>query len=107
LLTIPTKVCVALANQIFLDPLGQVVGSSKSKQLLIQLCETTTEQNRLVQLGCLLGIHEWTDMIQQKCKLSASSIQILPPEVEELFGDVTVEVRIVFPFLLIQIYLPS
>ena len=92
LLAIPTKICVALANQVFLDPLGHVVGSSKSKQLLAQLCKTGTDQNRLVQLGCLLGIPEWTNMIQQKCQLPVSAIQILPPEAEELFGDVTQEV---------------
>ncbi|XP_053402751.1 uncharacterized protein LOC123550539 [Mercenaria mercenaria] len=88
LLRIPTKICVSLANQIFLDPLGQVVGSCKSKELLVQLCKTVSEQNQLVQLGCLLGIPEWTDLIQQKCILPDSAIQILPPDAEELFGEV-------------------
>lgn len=91
LLHIPTKICVSLANQIFLEPLGQVIGSSKSKQLLVQLCKNVTELNRLVQLGCLLGIPEWTDMIQQKCQLPDSAIQDLPPDAEELFGEVNPE----------------
>jgi len=56
LLRMPTKICVALANQMFLDPLGQVIGSTRSKQILLQLCTTVQEHNHLIELGCTLGI---------------------------------------------------
>ncbi|XP_053389616.1 uncharacterized protein LOC128552593 [Mercenaria mercenaria] len=93
ILRIPTKICVLLANQIFLEPLGQVVGSTKSKILLVQLCKTETELSHLIQLGCLLGIQEWTDVMQQKCQLHDSVVQILPSEVKEFFENDHCEVN--------------
>jgi hypothetical protein len=87
LLRIPAKICVSLANQIFLEPLGQVLGSSKSKQILIQLCRSETELSQLVQLGCSLGIQEWTDVIQRKCQLPDTAVQILPSEAKEFFEN--------------------
>ncbi|KAL4234329.1 hypothetical protein ACF0H5_005980 [Mactra antiquata] len=86
LLCLPTHICVSLANQVFLDPLGQVIGSSNSKKILAGLCVTLQDKNHLEKLGCLLGVQEWTSMIQQKFQLSASSIQILPSEFEEMLG---------------------
>lgn len=59
------------------------MGSSMSKQLLVQLCKTVPELDQLIELGCLLGVQVWTDMIQQKCRFLDSSVQTLLPEVEE------------------------
>ena len=87
LLRIPTKICVDLADDLFLSPLGQVVGSTKFKQVLVQLCSSVKELNHLSELGCLLGIQEWTNLIAQKCVLPETSIQNVSPEVEELFKE--------------------
>ncbi|XP_045191511.2 uncharacterized protein LOC123548375 [Mercenaria mercenaria] len=87
LLRIPTNFCVAFANQLFLEPLGQVVGSSKSKQLLIQLCSSSEDLNKMIKLGCLLGIHEWTDVIQQKCQPPTAAVQISANEADDFFEN--------------------
>jgi hypothetical protein len=54
--------------QIFLEPLGQVVGSSTSKFQLLSACKTAEDTNRLHELGCMLGVGEWTNQIQKKCQ---------------------------------------
>lgn len=73
------------------------MGSSKSKELLVQLCKNVRELNQLVEVGCLLGIQEWTDVFQEKCQHPHSSIQMLLPEVEELFeADNLEEVNLCF-----------
>jgi hypothetical protein len=87
LLRIPTNFCVAFANQLFLDPLGQVVGSSKSKQLLIQLCSSNDELNKIMKLGCLLGIQEWTDVITHKCQPPVSDVQISAEEAKDFIEN--------------------
>ena len=86
LLRIPTKICVDLADDLLLSPLGQVVGSTKFKQVLVQLCSSVKELNHLSELGCLLGIQEWTNHMSQKCVLPESSIQKISPDSEELFN---------------------
>ena len=72
-----------LSFQLFLDPLGQAVGSTKSKQLLYQMCSSVHDMNHLLELGCLLGISEWTNVITPKCQLPESAVQILTPDIED------------------------
>ncbi|XP_061196696.1 uncharacterized protein LOC133204972 [Saccostrea echinata] len=85
---LPVKTCSVLASQMFLDPLGQVIGQSKSKTMLLQSCVTLTQLSRLQQLGCLLGVAEWMDSIQVRCQPMPSSLQEVAPEVaEEFFKD--------------------
>ncbi|CAG2243868.1 unnamed protein product [Mytilus edulis] len=84
LLILPVKTCVSLANQIFLEPLGQVVGSSKSKFLLLSACQTADDSNRLQELGCMLGVGEWTSHIQQKCQILMTDVEIIPEEEAEM-----------------------
>ena len=76
-----------LSFQLFLDPLGQAVGSTKSKQLLLQMCSSVHDMNRLLELGCLLGISEWSNVITPKCRLPESTVQILTPDVGEFFEE--------------------
>ncbi|KAK3589090.1 hypothetical protein CHS0354_017428 [Potamilus streckersoni] len=90
LLKIPIRICQAVANKIFLEPLGQVVGSTKSKTLLMEISRSPLEQNRLQELGCLLGIAEWTRQLQYKCKFPESQIQTTDME-EFLHGEPTEE----------------
>ncbi|KAL3859496.1 hypothetical protein ACJMK2_009715 [Sinanodonta woodiana] len=87
LVKIPFHICVAVANKIFLEPLGQVVGSTKSKVLLMELSKSPWKQNRLEELGCLLGIAEWIRPLEQKGLIPPSQIQILPAEMVELFEE--------------------
>ncbi|XP_062567288.1 uncharacterized protein LOC134229558 [Saccostrea cucullata] len=85
---LPVKTCSVLASQMFLDPLGQVIGQSKSKTMLLQSCVTLTQLSRLQQLGCLLGVAEWMDSIHARCQPMPSSLQEVAPEVaEEFFKD--------------------
>ncbi|KAL3859495.1 hypothetical protein ACJMK2_009714 [Sinanodonta woodiana] len=86
LVKIPIRICQAVANKIFLEPLGQVVGSTKSKALLMDISQSPLELNRLQELGCLLGIAEWTRQLQQKCKFPESQIQTTDME-EFLHGE--------------------
>ncbi|XP_076112450.1 uncharacterized protein LOC143080482 isoform X2 [Mytilus galloprovincialis] len=81
---LPVKTCVSLANQIFLEPLGQVVGSSKSKFLLLSACQRAEDTNRLQELGCMLGVGEWTSQIQQKCQIKMTDVEIVPEEEAEM-----------------------
>ena len=59
------------------------MGSTKSKQLLVQMCSSVNDLNHLLELGCLLGISEWTNVITPKCRLPDVAVQLLPPEIEE------------------------
>lgn len=70
--------------QIFLEPLGQVVGSSTSKFQLLSACETAEETDRLQELGCMLGVGEWTNQIQKKCQIMMADMEIVPEEEAEL-----------------------
>ncbi|KAK3086464.1 hypothetical protein FSP39_018803 [Pinctada imbricata] len=89
LTVLPASIASVLASQIFLDPLGQVVGSTKSKSLLLSTCRTVYERNCLQRLGCTLGISEWTNQIQEKCRPPEESVEEVPQEeAEEFFQDV-------------------
>jgi hypothetical protein len=73
---------------MFLEPLGQVIGQSKSKTMLLQSCGTVSQMNRLQQLGCLLGVSEWMDSIQGRCRPTPTSLEEVAPEfAEEFFRD--------------------
>uniref|UniRef100_A0A8W8JQP2 Protein NO VEIN C-terminal domain-containing protein n=1 Tax=Magallana gigas TaxID=29159 RepID=A0A8W8JQP2_MAGGI len=88
LLVLPVKSCSVLANQMFLDPLGQVVGQSKSKTLLLQSCTTESQVSQLQKLGCMLGVAEWTNSIQARCRPSHASLEEVDPEIaDEFFRD--------------------
>ena len=74
--------------QMFLEPLGQVIGQSKSKSLLLQACGRVSEVSHLQRLGCLLGVAEWTDSIQGRCQPTPTSLEEVAPEyAEEFFRD--------------------
>ncbi|KAH3734109.1 hypothetical protein DPMN_040549, partial [Dreissena polymorpha] len=87
LLKCPLKMAVALANQLFLEPLGQVMGATSSKQLLPSLCASVEEQNTLTQLGCLLGVQEWTRLIGLKCVLPESAMQNMSREMGDMYTE--------------------
>ena len=84
---IKTLIMLYPSFQLFLDPLGQAVGSTKSKQLLLQICSSVEEMNHLFKLGCLLGISEWANLIVPKCRLPEAAIQVLPSDMGELFDE--------------------
>lgn len=86
---IPVFIACAFALfQMFLEPLGQVVGQSKSKTLLLQSCMTESQVSQLQKLGCMLGVAEWTDSIQARCRPSHASLEEVDPEIaDEFFRD--------------------
>ena len=72
-----------------MDPLASVVGSTKSKQLLLSLATSYTERNRLQELGCLLGINDWSIQVQSLCQPPAAAVErITPEEAVELIVEV-------------------
>ncbi|KAK2885132.1 uncharacterized protein wu:fj29h11 isoform X1 [Channa argus] len=64
---IPTKICQALLQQVFLEPFSRVLGQAKSKHVLITVAQSDPRHvNCLHRLGILLGITEWVRDYQKK-----------------------------------------
>lgn len=81
-------ICTFASFQMFLDPLGQVVGQSKSKTLLLQSCTAESQVSQLQKLGCMLGVADWTNSIQARCRPSHASLEEVDPEIaDEFFRD--------------------
>ncbi|XP_061665744.1 uncharacterized protein wu:fj29h11 isoform X2 [Syngnathoides biaculeatus] len=71
---IPNRICKALFQQVFLEPLSRVLGQTKSKLVLITVAQSNARHiNCLHRLGILLGITEWVKDYEKK--LTASEIQ--------------------------------
>ncbi|XP_076448916.1 LOW QUALITY PROTEIN: uncharacterized protein LOC143285481 [Babylonia areolata] len=105
LLLLPLRLCLSLANQVFLEPLGQVVGSTRSKTLLMEACRSSSNsqtlslgpassslpQMALAQLGCMLGVQEWTGFLTETFTFPQECVTVLAPQPpaprDELLGD--------------------
>lgn len=102
LLLLPLKLCVAVANQVLLEPLGQVVGSSRSKSLILEACVSGTRPTatsvssplpirELARLGCMLGIQEWTRPLTDTFLFPPDCVTVPVPQQptmrDELLGD--------------------
>ncbi|XP_043925651.1 protein NO VEIN-like [Protopterus annectens] len=60
LVKIPTRLCVAVMQQVFLEPFSRVVGQAISRELLLQASKSCDRyRNTLHVLGIQLGITEW------------------------------------------------
>ncbi|XP_078599079.1 uncharacterized protein LOC144874602 isoform X2 [Branchiostoma floridae x Branchiostoma japonicum] len=66
LVRVPTVLCQTLANQVFLEPLGRVVGMTTSKSLLLRACGTDEQHSKLHILGLLLGVGEWQQDVRRR-----------------------------------------
>ncbi|XP_061912312.1 uncharacterized protein wu:fj29h11 [Entelurus aequoreus] len=67
LVRIPNRICQALLQQVFLEPLSRVLGQTKSKQVLITVAQSNSKHiNCLHRLGILLGITEWAKDYQKR-----------------------------------------
>ena len=86
--------------QVFLEPLAQVVGSSRSKSLLLEACSVQTpgssasssmRQMELARLGCMLGIQEWTRPLTDTFTFPQECVTVVAPQApaprDELLGD--------------------
>ena len=51
---------------MFLEPLSDAVGQTKSRELLPQCAATDAERSRLQAIGLLLGIDHWSATFQQR-----------------------------------------
>ncbi|KAK7114721.1 uncharacterized protein [Littorina saxatilis] len=104
LLLLPLRLCVAVANQVFLEPLAQVVGSSRSKTLLLEACSAAQTSNgttptptsglrqmELARLGCMLGVQEWTRPLTDTFTFPPECITVVMPQQsgpkDKLLGD--------------------
>lgn len=89
LVKLPLQICVSLANQIFLEPLGQVIGQTKSKLEILKYCSSISDSNRLEELGYLLGINDWADsLIKLKSSFLKDQIETIAElESEDEFVD--------------------
>lgn len=49
---------------------------------------TESQVSQLQKLGCMLGVAEWTDSIQARCRPSHASLEEVDPEIaDEFFRD--------------------
>ena len=85
---------------MFLEPLAQVVGSSRSKSLLLEACSvqapgssvsSSVRQMELARLGCMLGIQEWTRPLTDTFTFPEECVTVVAPQApaprDELLGD--------------------
>ncbi|KAM4715626.1 uncharacterized protein FYW61_018477 isoform 2-T2 [Anableps anableps] len=64
---IPTRTCLALLQQVFLEPFSRVLGQAKSKEVLITVAQSDSKHlNCLHRLGILLGITDWVKDYHKK-----------------------------------------
>ena len=59
-------ICQVTVKQVILDPLGDVIGQTKSKDCLLDCATTTEKRSKLQALGMLLGILEWSGSFQSR-----------------------------------------
>ena len=78
--------------QLFLEPLGHVVGSAKSKELLLRAASSGEQQSRLQVLGMALGVSEWLKSFEQRLTPDAKQLVKLElaPELTAMGGQVRV-----------------
>lgn len=104
LLLLPHRLCIAVANQVFLEPLAQVVGSTRSKTLVLEACRgaqdlrhapsppSSRQTMQLALLGCMLGIQEWTQPLTNTFAFPPDAVTVVMPQQpsavrDELLGD--------------------
>ncbi|XP_070575816.1 uncharacterized protein [Ptychodera flava] len=80
LMYIPTQICVAIANQVIVEPLGRAVGATKSKTLLAKYCKNSAEKSRLQELGLLLGINEWVISFNERTVVQPPVAMMTPED---------------------------
>uniref|UniRef100_A0A8C4TJJ4 Wu:fj29h11 n=1 Tax=Erpetoichthys calabaricus TaxID=27687 RepID=A0A8C4TJJ4_ERPCA len=67
LIRIPARLCRFLIQQVFLDPFSRVAGQTNSKAVLLQAAKSRFHfQNRLHQMGILMGITDWVKDFNMK-----------------------------------------
>ncbi|XP_026207843.1 uncharacterized protein wu:fj29h11 isoform X2 [Anabas testudineus] len=82
---IPTKICQALLQQVFLEPFSRVLGQAKSKQVLITVAQSDPRHmNCLHRLGILLGVTEWVKDYQKKLNQPQSQKHMHTAPIEQL-----------------------
>ena len=73
-----------LLCQVFLEPLGRVVGTTKSKSLLLEVATSSQQTSRLQHLGFALGVSEWTNHFQQRLAPQKNFLEPAAPELQTL-----------------------
>ncbi|KAG7491801.1 hypothetical protein MATL_G00007700 [Megalops atlanticus] len=83
LIRIPTRICKAVLQQVFLEPLTRVLGHAKSKAVLLNTAKADTRYlNRLHHMGLLLGMTEW--MKDFHGKLSPPKQPVISSQIRKL-----------------------
>ncbi len=57
-----------------MEPLTEVVGSAKSKDLLAAMATTTAQRNCIQYLGFMLGVAEWGRSFQDRLSYPAECL---------------------------------
>ncbi|XP_039595107.1 protein NO VEIN [Polypterus senegalus] len=87
LIRIPARLCRFLIQQVFLDPFSRVAGQTNSKAVLLQAAKSRFHyQNRLHQMGILMGITDWVKDFNMKLsppKAPFMNFQMLKPKVND------------------------
>jgi hypothetical protein len=52
--------------QVFLSPLGEVLGKTKAETSLLETCQTDMERLVMEKIGMLLGITDWYQVFETK-----------------------------------------
>ncbi|CAH1791177.1 unnamed protein product [Owenia fusiformis] len=72
---LPLTICQTIADQVILEPLSHVVGSTKSKMALLECANRPKLRGRLQVLGASLGVQEWSDSFQERLKVPEQIVQ--------------------------------
>uniref|UniRef100_A0A8C6V2P3 Wu:fj29h11 n=1 Tax=Neogobius melanostomus TaxID=47308 RepID=A0A8C6V2P3_9GOBI len=69
LVRIPVRTCLALMQQVFLEPFAKVLGQTRSKEVLMKVAQSNPQHmNCLHRLGILLGITDWIKDYHRKLR---------------------------------------
>lgn len=85
--------------------MGDVVGSDKSKKLILLACESPWQQQKLELLGCLLGLPEWTSSLDNKCLFPQDCVEDISDELfapDELLAGNDEENEVIVLFILLH-----
>uniref|UniRef100_A0A4W3JPJ6 Wu:fj29h11 n=2 Tax=Callorhinchus milii TaxID=7868 RepID=A0A4W3JPJ6_CALMI len=92
LIRIPIRLCKSLLHKVFLEPFSRVIGQSESKDLMLQTAKCSVRyQNKLHQLGILLGVTEW--MRDFHGKLDPAKLSIITSKTTQFVDSSSVSSR--------------
>lgn len=80
LTALPPVIAAAVASQVFLDPLTEVLGQARSKAALLLEASSPQQLSCLHRLGLMLGVTEWSRDFEAKRTLPPTECLSRPVE---------------------------